>query len=176
MIQCIYMFFWSSWELSIWGAYDHNGFPLLSLSLSLSLSAFKWDRVPECTIYTELHKKRRIFLSELQSFKGKLLFTDLVFETPASRSTHFRTRNWKILTCMLFMLNYGFKYNEKNDYQYWFEREAMPRLSRQQREQVIWRWCMLVGKLPKWLQMTSTAVLGQLNVYVIVTMHIWPSA
>ena len=36
------------------------------------------------------------------------------------------------------MLHYGFKYRENlNDYQYWFEREAMPRLSRQQREQAI---------------------------------------
>ena len=63
-----------------------------------------------------------------------------VFETPASSGTHFRTRNWKILTYMLFMLHYGFKYRENlNDYQYWFEREAMPRLSRHQREQAIGR-------------------------------------
>ena len=38
------------------------------------------------------------------------------------------------------MLHYGFKYRENlNDYQYWFEREAMPRLSRQQGEQTIGR-------------------------------------
>ena len=41
---------------------------------------------------------------------------------------------------MLFMLHYEFKYLENlNDYQYRFEREAMPRLSRQQREQAIGR-------------------------------------
>ena len=63
-----------------------------------------------------------------------------VFETPVSRGTHFRTRYWKNLTCMLFMLHYRFKYRENfNDYQYWFESEAMPRLSRQQREQAIGR-------------------------------------
>ena len=36
------------------------------------------------------------------------------------------------------MFHYGFKYRENlKDYQYWFEREAMPRLSREQREQAI---------------------------------------
>ena len=36
------------------------------------------------------------------------------------------------------MLHYGFEYRENlNDYQYWFEREAMPLLSWQQREQAI---------------------------------------
>ena len=29
----------------------------------------------------------------------------------------------------------------------------------------------MLGKLPEWLQMTSTAVLGQLNVYVNVTIQ-----
>ena len=67
------------------------------------------------------------------------------------------------------MVHYGFKYRENfNDYQYWFESKAMPRLSRQQREQL--DDCML-GKLPEWLQMTSTAVLGQLNAYVNITMQ-----
>ena len=65
---------------------------------------------------------------------------------------------------------YRFKYGENfNDYQYWFEREAMPRLSWQQREQAIGR--LHAGQAAKWLQMTSTAVLGQLNVYVNVTMQ-----
>ena len=45
----------------------------------------------------------------------------------------------------------------------------MPRLSRQQREQTIGR--LHAGQAARVLQMTSTAVLGQLNVYVNVTMQ-----
>ena len=45
----------------------------------------------------------------------------------------------------------------------------MPRLSRQQREQAIGR--LHAGQAARVLQMTSTAVLGQLNVYVNVTMQ-----
>ena len=68
------------------------------------------------------------------------------------------------------MFHYGFKDHENlNDYQYWFEREAMPRLSRQQREQAIGR--LHAGQAARVIANDFNCSTRTMEVYVNVTMQ-----